>query len=69
MVRVSAGLLFVYCVGAIIAPALASMGMRTFGPSALFAQNALLHAGLAIFAAWSLYADRGANAQSRSIIP
>jgi len=68
-VRVSAGLLFVYCVGAILAPALASMGMSTFGPSALFAQNALLHAGLALFAAWSLYGDRGAKAESRTIIP
>jgi hypothetical protein len=45
------------------------MGMRAFGPSALFAQNALLHAGLAVFAAWSLYGDRGAKAESRTIIP
>ena len=69
MVRVSAGLLFVYCIGAIIAPALASMGMRTFGPSALFVQNALLHAGLAAFAAWSFFGDRGTKTASRSILP
>ena len=50
MVLVAAGLLFVYCLGAIIAPALASTLMRAFGPSALFVQNAALHLGLAIFA-------------------
>jgi MFS family permease len=69
MVRVAAGLLFVYCLGAIVAPASASMAMRNFGASALFAQNALLHAGLALFAVWSLYGDRGAKAESRSILP
>ena len=56
MVLVSAGLLFVYCVAAVITPPLASLAMRTFGAGALFAQNAVFHAGLAIFAIWGLIA-------------
>jgi hypothetical protein len=43
--------------------------MRTFGPSALFAQNAALHAGLALFAVWSLVGDRRVKAESGSTIP
>lgn len=58
MVLVSAGLLFVYCLGAIVAPPLASMGMRAFGPAALFAQNAFLHAALAVYATTSLLSRR-----------
>ncbi len=54
MVAVSAGLLFIYCAGAILSPAVASVAMREFGPSALYWQNGVSHAGLAIFAAWSL---------------
>lgn len=50
MVRVSAGLLFVYCVAAMLTPPLASMGMRTFGAGALFAQAALFHLALAALA-------------------
>ena len=50
MVLVSASLLFVYCLAAIGAPALASVLMRATAPSALFWQNGLLHAGLAAFA-------------------
>jgi MFS family permease len=51
MVLVSAGLLFVYCVGAIVAPSLASLAMRALGPSALYWQNAAVHVALAVFAA------------------
>ena len=46
---VSAGLLFLYCAGAIIAPALAAALMRVFGPGALYAQNAVAHLILAAF--------------------
>jgi MFS family permease len=52
MVTISATMLFLYCIGAILAPALASLLMRQFGPSALFAQGAILHLGLAAFALW-----------------
>jgi MFS family permease len=50
MVLISAGLLFVYCIAGIAAPAIASLAMRGFGPSALFWQNGVCHAALAIFA-------------------
>ncbi len=57
MVLVSAGLLFIYCIGAIIAPALASVLMRAFGPWALFAQSATVHFAIAAFALWRLAAN------------
>ena len=50
MVVVSAGLLFLYCVGAIASPALASELMRQIRPAALYWQNGLLHGALALFA-------------------
>jgi MFS family permease len=65
MVLVSAALLFVYCLGAVAAPALASLGMRVLGPSALFGQNAIVHAATAGFAAWSLAADARFRAPPR----
>jgi MFS family permease len=58
MVVVSAGLLFVYCAAAIASPAIASVAMRQFGPSALYWQNGASHAALAVFAAWSLRRPR-----------
>ena len=58
MVLVSAGLLFVYCLGAIAAPALASLAMRDLGPAALFWQNGACHAALAAIAVWSLARER-----------
>ena len=67
MVLVSAGLLFVYCLGAITAPPLASLAMRAFGPSTLFAQNAIVHGALAGFAAWSLAVDARAKGRSRRL--
>ena len=57
MVAVSAGMLFIYCVGAIVSPSLASLLMRHFGPAALFVQAALVHAIMAAFALWRLLAD------------
>jgi uncharacterized transporter YbjL len=71
MVLISAGLLFIYCIGAIVAPALASLLMREFGPSALFAQSAVVHFAIAAFAFWRLVADvrAGPRATSRGAIP
>ena len=60
MVAISATMLFLYCSGAILAPAVASLMMRWWGPSALFAQGALLHFGLAAFALWRRSVDRRA---------
>jgi MFS family permease len=57
MVAVSAGMLFIYCVGAIVSPSLASLLMRQFGPAALFVQASLVHAIMAVFALWRLLAD------------
>lgn len=65
MVLVSAGLLFIYCIGAILAPPLASILMRAFGPAALFWQNAALHAGLAVFAAFAAMEKRAALSSLR----
>jgi MFS family permease len=53
-VEVSSGLLFLYCIGAILGPSLASTLMTWFGPSALFAQNAVTHTILAAFIVWRL---------------
>jgi MFS family permease len=60
MVAISASMLFLYCIGAILAPALASLLMRRYGPSALFAQGALVHGALAAFALWRRSVDKGA---------
>jgi hypothetical protein len=61
MVLVSAGLLFVYCLGAIAAPPLASLAMH--------AQNAIVHGALAGFAAWSLAVDARSKESSRRLTP
>jgi len=50
MVLVSAALLFVYCLAAIVSPTLASLAMRAIGPSALYWQNGVVHAALAVYA-------------------
>jgi MFS family permease len=55
-VEVSAGLLFLYCVGATAAPVVASALMQRYGPSALFGQNAVIHLLLAVFALWRMAA-------------
>ena len=71
MVVVSSGLLFIYCIGAIVAPALASLLMRVFGPSALFAQSGVAHTAVVIFAIWHFVADSAARrvANPRTPIP
>ena len=60
-VTVSSGILFLYCVGAILAPVVASALMARYGAAALFVQNAVTHAGLAGFALWRVAVrERGA---------
>jgi MFS family permease len=61
MVTISSGLLFIYCIGAIVAPALASLLMRSLGASALFAQSALVHVAIAAFALGRFLAERRAG--------
>ena len=59
MIFISVGLLFMYCVAAITAPAIASILMKDFGPRALFLQNGAVHAAIAAFALWRLIAEPG----------
>jgi MFS family permease len=54
LVFISVGLLFVYCVAAIAAPAVASVLMKDFGPQMLFVQNAYVHMAIAGLALWRL---------------
>jgi MFS family permease len=57
LIFISVGLLFIYCVAAIAAPAIASVLMQSFGPRALFLQNAVVHLAIAAFAVWRLIAQ------------
>ena len=61
-VAVSAGMLFLYCAGAIVMPAIGSILMAWFGPSALFVQNAIVHGILAGYVLWHLLAPRAMRA-------
>jgi MFS family permease len=56
LIFISVGLLFIYCVAAIAAPAVASVLMKEFGPRMLFIQNAYVHLGIAALALWALLA-------------
>ncbi len=47
LIFISVGLLFIYCVAAIAAPAVASVLMKDFGPQMLFLQNAYVHLAIA----------------------
>jgi hypothetical protein len=47
-------MLFLYCVGAVAGPTIASSAMTCFGPAALFVQNAAVHVVLVGFTAWRL---------------
>ncbi|MDX7950739.1 MFS transporter [Lichenihabitans sp. Uapishka_5] len=58
-VEVSSTMLFLYCVGAIVGPAVGSVGMAWFGPAALFVQNAAVHAALVGFTVWHLVCRDG----------
>ncbi len=50
LIFISVGLLFIYCVAAIVAPAIASVLMKGFGPQTLFLQNAYVHLAIAALA-------------------
>ncbi|MGA2045727.1 MAG: MFS transporter [Roseiarcus sp.] len=67
LMLISSGMLFLYCLGAIVAPALAAALMRRFGPSALFAQNAALHLAIALFTLWRLFAAGPTPRRARAI--
>ena len=54
LIFISVGLLFIYCVAAIAAPAVASVLMKDFGPRMLFLQNAYVHMAVAALALWGL---------------
>jgi len=69
MVAVSAGVLFIYCVGAIVSPLLASLLMRQYGPAALFVQASLVHAIMAGFALWRLLAEPNKPRAPAAAIP
>jgi MFS family permease len=56
LVFISVGLLFIYCVAAIAAPAVASVLMKHFGPQTLFIQNAYVHMAVAALALSGLLA-------------
>jgi MFS family permease len=53
-VEISSTLLFLYCVGAMVGPLLASTLMTQFGPTMLFWHNAAVHGTLALFVAWRM---------------
>lgn len=53
-VEIASGLLFLYCAGAIVFPLLVSWLMQAFGPAALFAHNACVHAALVVFVFWRM---------------
>jgi MFS family permease len=59
MIFISVGLLFMYCVAAIAAPAIAAILMKDFGPQALFVHNCAVHIAIAAFALWRLIAQPG----------
>lgn len=57
-VGVAAALLFLYCVGAIVGPIIASLAMEKFGTGVLYLQNAGVHTALAVFVALRLRRSR-----------
>jgi MFS family permease len=63
MIFISVGLLFIYCVAAVAAPAIASLLMKGFGPRALFLQNAYVHLAIAGFALWRRVTEPGKRPQ------
>ena len=54
LIFISVGLLFIYCIAAIAAPAIVSVLMRDFGPQTLFLQNAYVHMAIAGVALWRI---------------
>ncbi|HEY1453254.1 MAG TPA: MFS transporter [Roseiarcus sp.] len=67
LVFISVGLLFIYCVAAIAAPAVASVLMKDFGPQMLFVQNAYVHLAIAALALWRLIVSPRAQTRTRPV--
>jgi MFS family permease len=65
LVFISVGLLFIYCVAAIAAPAVASVLMKDFGPQILFVQNAYVHMAVAALVLWRLVVAPRARSRTR----
>ena len=65
LVFISVGLLFIYCVAAIAAPAVASVLMKDFGPQTLFVQNAYVHMAVAALVLWRLVVAPKARPRTR----
>ena len=65
LVFISVGLLFIYCVAAIAAPAVASVLMKDFGPQMLFVQNAYVHMAVAALVLWRLVVAPKARSRTR----
>jgi MFS family permease len=65
LVFISVGLLFIYCVAAIAAPAVASVLMKDFGPQILFVQNAYVHMAVAALVLWRLVVAPKARSRPR----
>jgi MFS family permease len=53
-VELSAALLFLYAIGAITSPVLASLLIEGFGPASMFWAIALVHLVLAVFGLWRM---------------
>jgi MFS family permease len=66
LVFISVGLLFIYCVAAIAAPAVASVLMKDFGPQMLFIQNAYVHLAIAALVLWRLVIAPKARGKTRT---
>ena len=66
LVFISVGLLFIYCVAAIAAPAVASVLMKDFGPQMLFVQNAYVHMAVAALVLWRLVVSPKARSRTRA---
>ena len=68
-VIVTSGLLFLYCAGAILFPPLGSALIAQFGPTSLFAMNAVLHLSLVVFTLWRILARQQAAPMPRPESP
>jgi MFS family permease len=67
LIFISVGLLFIYCIAAIAAPAIASILMKSFGPQALFLQNCYVHMAIAAVALWRVVAEPAKSRKRLSV--
>ncbi len=67
LLLVSSGMLFLYCVGAIVAPTIAASMMRLFGPPRSSSRRTRsIHLALALFTLWRIVRRAPAAAQRRA---